>query len=98
MGTATMKRLLVLLLLLVVLLGASVVLAAPGSFNLSWWTVDGGGAVPKLSGGSYSLQGTAGQADAGLHSNGSCTLQGGYWNTSIGEAELTVYLPLVLKP
>ena len=33
-----------------------------GSYNLSWWTVDGGGAAL---GGGYALVGTAGQADAG---------------------------------
>ncbi len=97
-GNATMKRLLILLLLLAALLGASVVFASPDIINQSWWTVDGGGPMPKTSGGSYSLQGTAGQADAGLHSNGSYTLQGGYWNTSISKIEYEIYLPLVVKP
>jgi hypothetical protein len=92
-----MKRLLVLLLLLVILLGAGVVFAAPDSFNLSWWTVDGGGAVSKLSGGSYSLQGTTGQVDAGLHSNGSFILSGGFWNPTITDSTNTIYLPIIHK-
>jgi hypothetical protein len=45
------------------LLLASVAIAANGSFDLSWWTVDGGGGTS--SGGDYSLTGTAGQAQVG---------------------------------
>jgi hypothetical protein len=92
-----MRRLLILLLLLTLLLAAGAIWAAPNSsFNLPWWTVDGGGAVPPLNGGSYSLQGTTGQADAGMMSNGRYTLNGGYWNRTM--TTYTVYLPTVLKP
>ena len=46
------------------LLLASVALAqSGGSYDLSWWTVDGGGATFNTGGG-YSLGGTAGQPDA----------------------------------
>ena len=93
-----MKRLLVLLLLLVVLLGASAVLAAPDNFNLFWWTVDGGGASLELSGGAYSLQGTTGQADAGMHSADGYSLYGGFWNPKTRSAVNTIYLPVVYKP
>ena len=89
-----MKRLLILLLLLTVLVAVGVVLAAPDSINVFWWTVDGGGA--ELSGGSYKLHGTTGQADAGVSGNGRYSLNGGYWNPKTSHAN-TVYLPIVIK-
>ncbi len=92
-----MKRLLLLTLLMIILLGSSIALSAPNSLDVSWWTVDGGGAVPKLTGGTYSLQGTTGQADAESLANGSFTLSGGYWNSRIVEWTTVVYLPLVMR-
>ena len=92
------KRLLVIALLLALMLAAGAVLSAPNRLTVSWWTVDGGGTVPELSGGSYSLQGTTGQADAGVMGNGRYTLNGGYWNHSISNPVHTVYLPVVVKP
>jgi hypothetical protein len=66
-------------------------------YDLSWWTVDGGG---ESSGGSYTLGGTAGQPDAGELAGGSYILGGGIW----GGGEVTVppetrriYLPLILR-
>ena len=87
-----------LLLLLTLLLATGIVFSAPNGLDISWWTVDGGAAVPELNGGSYALQGTTGQSDAGMLSNGRFTLNGGYWNTSISDPAYTVYLPIVLKP
>jgi hypothetical protein len=49
--------------------------AAQGGYDLSWWTVEGGGAS---SGGSYQLVGVAGQMDAGVMSDGTFTLTGGF--------------------
>jgi|GEM_PF-6842613 len=49
-----------------------------GGFELSWFTVDGGGGV--ASGGQYSMEGTIGQADAGQHTGGQYELQAGFWN------------------
>jgi hypothetical protein len=92
------KRLLVIMLLLALILAAGAVLSAPNSLNVSWWTVDGGGAAPELNGGSYSLQGTTGQADAGAMGNGRYTLNGGYWNNSVTNPVYAVYLPVVVKP
>ena len=89
-----MKRLLTLLLLLTVLVAVGVILAAPDSIDVFWWTVDGGGA--DLSGGSYELRGTTGQADAGVLGNGRYSLNGGYWNPRTSHAN-TVYLPVVIK-
>ena len=63
-------------------------------YDLSWYTIDGGGG--SSSGGGYSLGGTLGHPDAGSLSGGSYQLTGGFWGgTSI--AHYNVYLPLVLK-
>jgi LPXTG-site transpeptidase (sortase) family protein len=67
-------------LLLAVLFSLPViVLAQSGGYNLSWWTVDGGGATFST-GDTYRLGGTIGQPDAGEHSGGDYTLYGGFWN------------------
>lgn len=51
-----------------------------GVFDLTWWTVDGGGAT-WCSGGTFTLGGTAGQPDAGPYSGGAFTLeQSGFWH------------------
>lgn len=86
------------------LLGASVLLMsmglvalAQGGYELSWWTVDGGGGTYS-SGGGYTLGGTAGQPDAGVLAGGGYTLGGGFWRG--GEASppaYEIYLPLVLR-
>ncbi len=69
--------------------------AAPRTtgYEISWYTVDGGGAQ-NLTGGSYSLSGTIGQPDAGSQSNGSYTLNGGYWVDVFG---YRLNLPIILK-
>jgi hypothetical protein len=67
------KALSVLVALLVLV---SVVLAQ-GGYDLSWFTVDGGGG--SSSGDPYALSGTIGQPDAGMLSGGSYTLAGGFW-------------------
>jgi hypothetical protein len=64
-------------------------------YDLSWWTVDGGAVA--LSGGGYSLAGTVGQPDAGLLSDGSYTLGGGFWGGGALPVGRTLYLPLVLR-
>jgi hypothetical protein len=46
-------------------------------FDLSWWTVDGGGG--RSAGGGYHLEGTLGQPDAGQASGGGHALVGGFW-------------------
>ncbi|HEY3241744.1 MAG TPA: hypothetical protein VGM03_00190, partial [Phycisphaerae bacterium] len=49
-----------------------------GSFDLSWNTIDGGGATFST-GGTFTLGGTIGQSDAGAMVGGSFTLAGGFW-------------------
>jgi hypothetical protein len=67
------------------------------SYELSWWSVDAGGATFS-SGGGYTLGGTAGQPDANVLHGGAYTLAGGFWGggETIGEAH-EIYLPLVLR-
>ena len=47
-----------------------------GDFDLSWWTVDGGGGTS--TGGDFVLRGTIGQPDAGTLSGGDFVLRGGF--------------------
>ncbi len=63
-------------------LPAAVVLAQAGGYDLSWWTVNDGGATFST-GGAYRLGGTIGQPDSGEHSGGNYTLYGGFWNRSL---------------
>ena len=67
--------------------------AAAASYDLSWWTVDGGGQAASGSG-DYILAGTLGQPDAGASLvAGRYILAGGFWSTS---SDFSIYLPLVL--
>ena len=81
------------LVALVFLLLAGVVLAADG-YDLSWWTVDGGGATFSTGGG-YALGGSVGQPDAGALSGGGYTLLGGFWLGAA--AQYRLYLPVLLR-
>jgi hypothetical protein len=55
-------------------------------YDLTWWTVDGGGGA--MSGGGYTLIGTGGQPEARSASNGGYSLNGGFWSVG-GAAEPT---------
>ena len=48
-----------------------------GQYELSWYTVDGGGGMS--SGGPYTLTGTIGQPDAAWSKGGQYELLGGFW-------------------
>src|SRR5262245_32731291 len=52
--------------------------AAHAQYDLSWRTIDGGGAMFST-GGSFTLGGTIGQPDAGRVSGGAFSLSGGFW-------------------
>jgi hypothetical protein len=72
---------------------AALAQSGPG-YELSWWTVDGGGVTPNDNSG-YTLGGTSGQPDAAVWSGGDYVLAGGFWG---GVAvEYFIYLPLVLR-
>jgi hypothetical protein len=68
------------------------------TYDSSWYSIDGGGATFST-GGSYSLGGTIGQADAGSMNGGSYSIAGGFWGGVIvpTTSHHTVYLPLALK-
>ncbi len=104
-----MKRLISLSILipivLVLLIGSSTANAqhttdpsAPQSgYDLSWYTLDGGGATFST-GGSYSLGGSIGQPDAGSLSGGSYQLNGGFWGGAFEYRPLRyLYLPLIVR-
>lgn len=80
-------------LLLLVLLAGSVLAMMPSAINLDWGSSDGGGGTS--SGGSFTLSGTAGQADAGILSGGQLRLEGGFWNA--GLTAQRIYLPQIRR-
>ncbi len=51
------------------------------AFDLSWYSVDGGGDMTST-GGIFELSGTIGQADAGLMTESPYVLAGGFWAVS----------------
>jgi hypothetical protein len=52
-----------------------------GGYDLTWWTIDGGG-VTFATGGTFNLGGTAGQPDASnALTGGTYSLTGGFWFT-----------------
>ncbi|HDN80285.1 MAG TPA: hypothetical protein ENG33_07470 [Chloroflexi bacterium] len=86
-----------LTLALVALLAFTAVALAQGGYNLTWWTVDGGGG--RSAGSGYILNGTIGQPDAGPKlQGGDYTLQGGFWpGGAMVTPEYEIFLPLVLR-
>ena len=84
------------LTLAALLLLVSVALAQ-GDYDISWFTVDGGGG--NSIGGPYTLSGTTGQPDAGVLSGGTYAVTGGFWVGVAGPMPptFTLYLPLVLR-
>ena len=61
----------------IVLFVMSAVSVSSGQYELSWYTIDGGGGTS--SGGPYVLRGTIGQPDAAYSAGGSYELLGGFW-------------------
>ena len=64
-------------------------------YDLTWYTIDGGGGVASDAGSGYTLMGTVGQPEVGpaLADEG-YVLTGGFWQVSDG---YKVYLPLVVR-
>ena len=65
-------------ILISVLIGGLSAAIGGGDFDLSWYTIDGGGGS-NSTGGEFSLSGTIGQPDAGVMQGGDFTLSGGFW-------------------
>ena len=94
------KVLSIALVLAAVLLAGGTALAQTGnSYDLTWWTVDGGGGT--ISGGNFTLAGTAGQPEPGpALTGGDYTLYSGFWpgaGAAPSPAKKYIYLPLVLR-
>jgi len=99
MNTKTTRRMLVLLLVgLLCLMAWALAVASDDladSFSIPRWTVDGGGG--RSSGGAYTLQGTAGQADAGRALGGSFALVGGFWAAPSEQGVRELYMPMITR-
>ncbi len=97
-----MRRLLITALFVAFLLVGAVYAQTGGGYDLSWNTIDNGGATFSQGGG-YSLGGTLGQPDAGIllgHASGvTYTLAGGFWGSGRIPVleEYRIYLPLVMR-
>jgi len=50
---------------------------ANGQYEISWYTIDGGGG--RSTGGQYTITGTIGQPDAAYSSGGNYEILGGFW-------------------
>ena len=88
------KVLIPVCLLLALALTAAVVV---NGYDLSWWTVDGGGGTFSTGGG-YTLGGTIGQRDAGLLIGGDYTLGGGFWGGGeVHQPAHLIYLPITIR-
>ena len=70
---ASIARLAVSTMLLIVLAESK----ANGQYEISWYTIDGGGG--RSSGGDFTLTGTIGQPDAAYSAGGNYELLGGFW-------------------
>ncbi len=66
---------------------------ADETYEISWFSVDGGGGGN--AGGAYALVGAIGQPDAGALSGGGYTLVGGFWAGA--GPDYWRYLPVVMK-
>jgi hypothetical protein len=100
-------QIIILFGLLVLLTGSGMAATAPGTalaqgpqqaYDLSWWTVDGGGGHSTAR--SYALDGTAGQPDPGpALVGGNYHLEGGFWGGSLsGQVQqYSIYLPVIFR-
>jgi hypothetical protein len=69
--------------------------ALSAGYDLSWWTVDGGGGSVSDEASSYALGSTLGQPDAVGWEGSRYTLTGGFWSGAL--VAYGTYLPLVLR-
>ncbi len=81
-------------LLLYLTFSSPVVSQSGDGYELTWFTVDGGGETVSTGDG-YTLGGTAGQPDAGQLTGGEYLLDGGFWGSGAVTGEYRIYLPVV---
>lgn len=85
---------LILVLALAVLFSGALLQAQTGDgYDLSWFTIDGGGGTSSSA--SYTLSGTVGQPDAGTLEGDDYKLVGGFWGGST--IQYDVYLPVNVR-
>jgi hypothetical protein len=63
------------------------------TYDLSWWTIDGGGG--QVTGGPYDLTGSIGQGDAEVLTGGGYFLTGGFWGGPARQPILR--MPMILQ-
>jgi len=93
-------RALFLVLATLVLMNLPALAQTGGGYDLTWWTIDGGGGT--VTGNGYTLSGTAGQPDAGAAlTGGGYALTGGFWSgSSTGGSPgggNKLYLPVIMR-
>jgi hypothetical protein len=90
------QRFLALTVLLTLCLFTGGVLAQSNSYNLTWSTIDGGGALTRIGEG-YTVSSSIGQPDAGVLASDQYSIVGGFWaQGSVNPLpQARVYLPLV---
>lgn len=92
-STASIAFLFALLAVMLVVSGAQAQIG--GGYDLTWYTIDGGGGVASDAGSGYTLMGTVGQPEAvPATSADGYVLTGGFWQVS---GDYKVCLPLVLR-
>jgi hypothetical protein len=67
--------------------------AVEDTYTIEWYTIDSGGGSSGDE--TYALNGTIGQPDAAMMSNGSYSLISGFWGGTV--VQYQTYLPLILK-
>jgi hypothetical protein len=91
----TKKYVLLITSLLILVSATSIAFASSGgSYDLDWYTMDGGGGTS--TGGEYSISGTIGQPDAGEMSGGDFSLGGGFW-ARVSQFFYDLFLPLIMR-
>ena len=93
MKRLTLLNWLSMFVVLALLTVGPIALAQTGGYDLSWFTVDGGGG--ESTNGRYVLSGTVGQTDTSMLIGGNYTLAGGFWGGTV--AQYRIYLPEVSK-
>ncbi len=89
-------RFVLVALILLALPGVAALAQSGGGYDLTWNTVDGGGATFSTAG-PYTLGGSIGQPDAASLAAGPYTLGGGFWAGGAVQVSYRIYLPVVFR-